>query len=534
MQRESALDRLRADAGEFDILIVGGGASGLGAAVDAAARGYRVALIEQADFAKGTSSRSTKLVHGGVRYLKQGDISLVMSALKERGLLLRNAPHLAHPLAFVIPNYSWFEGMYYAVGMAFYDRLAGKLSLGRSQRLSRDATVEHLPTVETKGLASGVLYYDGQFDDARLAINLAQTAAERGAVVANYCACVGLVKENGRVRGILARDTESGAEFRIRARVVINATGVFVDAVRQFDEPGAKPLVAVSQGVHLTLPRQFLPGTSALMIPKTADGRVLFAIPWHDRLVVGTTDTPGVEPSLEPRAQSAEVDFIMEHARKYLARDPVESDVLSVFTGLRPLVRRGGASNTAALSRDHTIDISGSNLITLTGGKWTTYRKMAEDVIDHAERVAGITHRPSLTAQMPVHGATTANTAPAAWQVYGTDAGGIAALAQKERGLDALLHPALPFRQAEVVWHARNEMARTVEDVLARRTRALVLDARASAAAAPVVARLLARELRRDDAWISAQVAAYTELARGWLLPRANLDPVFPPQPMVA
>lgn len=531
MNRESALDRLRAGSEVFDIVIIGGGASGLGAAVDAAARGYRVALVEQADFAKGTSSRSTKLVHGGVRYLKQGDISLVMSALKERGLLLRNAPHLAHPLAFVIPNYSWWHGIQYGLGMAFYDRLAGKLSLGRSQRLDRRQTVEHLPTVETKGLVNGELYYDGQFDDARLAVNLAQTAVERGAVVVNYCACVGLVKESGRVAGILARDTENGSEFTLRARVVINATGVFVDAVRQFDEPGSKPMVAISQGVHLTLPRQFLPGTSALMIPKTADGRVLFAIPWHDRLVVGTTDTPGAPPSLEPRALPGEIEFIMDHARKYLAHDPADSDVLSVFTGLRPLVRHGSGRNTAALSRDHTIDVSAAGLITLTGGKWTTYRKMAEDVINHAERLGGFAHRPCPTAQMPVHGATAATDAPDSLQVYGSDGPAIAALARLERGSDALLHPALPYWHAEVLWHVRHEMARTVDDVLARRTRALVLDARASIEAAPVVARLLARELRRDERWAAEQVDAYTSVARGWLLSGAG---AAHPQPMVA
>lgn len=532
MKRETALDRLQAGSEIFDILIVGGGASGLGAAVDAAARGYRVALIEQADFAKGTSSRSTKLVHGGVRYLKQGNVSLVMSALRERGLLHRNAPHLAHSLAFVIPNYSWFDGMFYALGMAFYERLAGRLSLGASQRLSPRETVEHLPTVETKGLAGGVLYYDGQFDDARLAISLAQTAVDHGAVLANYCACVGLVKEGGRVQGVVARDVEGGREFPIRAQVVINATGVFVDQLRGFDEPGARPMVTVSQGVHLTLPREFLPGTSALMVPKTADGRVLFAIPWHDRVVVGTTDTPGVQASLEPRAQDDEIAFIMDHARKYLAKDPSDRDVLSVFTGLRPLVSRGGAGNTAALSRDHTIAISSSKLITLTGGKWTTYRKMAEDVIDQAEQVAGLAHRLCPTRELAVHGATTDEAISETLRVYGTDAKKVATLAEQDRSLQAPIHPALPYCQAEVLWHAREEMARSVEDILARRTRSVVLDARASIAAAPVVARLLAREFGRDAAWEQAQVRAYHEVAQSWLLhPSAAVETA---QPMVA
>ena len=528
MQRDSAVDRLRAGAEVFDLLVVGGGASGLGAALDAAARGHRVALIERGDFAQGTSSRSTKLVHGGVRYLAQGNIALVRSALHERGLLLRNAPHLAHPLAFVIPNYSWWEGPYYALGMTGYDLLAGRLSLGRSRRLSREETVGHLPTVETRGLAGGVLYYDGQFDDARLAINLAQTAVEQGAVLVNYCACVGLVKEAGRVSGAFARDLETGAEFTIRARAVINATGVFVDAVRQFDEPTTEPMVAVSQGVHVVLPREFLPGNSALMIPKTADGRVLFAIPWHGRLVVGTTDTPNVKASAEPRALPEEVAFIMEHARKYLARDPQESDVLSVFAGLRPLVKRGASGNTSSLSRDHTIVISPSGLITLTGGKWTTYRKMAADVIDRAETVAGLGRRPCGTAELAIHGAPRSGekTGDGALQFYGGDAAGIADLTAREPGLSARLNPALAMGAAEVVWHARHEMARTVEDVLARRTRSLVLDARASIEAAPAVAELLARELGRDEAWAAAQVRAYADIARGWLLqPPAGSEP---------
>ncbi len=533
MQRDSAVVRLRAGEEVFDLLVVGGGASGLGAAVDAAARGYRVALIERGDFAQGTSSRSTKLVHGGVRYLAQGNIALVRSALHERGLLLRNAPHLAHRMAFVIPNYSRWAGPYYGLGMTVYDLLAGKLSLGRSRRLSRDETVGHLPTVETEGLAGGVLYYDGQFDDARLAINLAQTAAEHGAVLVNYCECAGLVKESGRVAGVLARDAETGAEFTIRARAVINATGVFVDVVRRFDEPATQAMVAVSQGVHVVLPSEFLPGSSALMIPKTADGRVLFAIPWHDKLVVGTTDTPNVAATKEPRARPEEIAFIMEHARKYLARDPQESDVLSVFAGLRPLVKRGRAGNTSALSRDHTIVISPSGLITLTGGKWTTYRKMAEDVVDRAERVAGLGHRLCPTAGLAIHGALLADGEDSAdevgdgvrrvfdpphFRIYGSDAAGIAGLIADESALAERLHLALAICAAEVVWHARHEMARTVEDVLARRTRSLVLDARASMEAAPAVARLLARELGRDEAWAAAQVRAYAEIARGWLL----------------
>ena len=524
MQRESAIDRFKAEMDVFDLLIIGGGASGLGAAVDAASRGHRVALIEQADFGSGTSSRSTKLVPGGVRYLGQGDLSLVRSALHERGLLLRNAPHLVHAVPFVIPSYAWWETPYYGFGMMLYDRLAGRWSFGGSQRLSRRDVIDHLPTVEPSGLNGGVLYYDGQFDDARLAINLAQTAVECGATLANYCACVGLLKDHGVVSGALARDVETGTEFPIHARAVINATGVFVDEIRRLDEGASRPLITVSQGVHVVLPREFLPGSSALMIPRTADGRVLFAIPWHDRIVVGTTDTPVVKPLPEPRARPEEIAFILAHIGKYLTCDPAEQDVLSVFAGLRPLVRRGSGSRTASLSRDHTIVVSASGLLTLTGGKWTTYRKMAEDVIDKAERVAGLVGVPSPTASLALHGSNNLDArVPTDLQFYGSDAAEIARLMRTETALEMPLHAALAIRGAEVVWHARQEMARTVEDVLARRTRSLVLNARASIEVAPAVARILARELRRDETWVNQQTRTYTELARAWHLTNAEV-----------
>ncbi len=510
------LDRLRArDA--FDIVVIGGGATGLGAAVEAATRGYRVALIERDDFAKGTSSRATKLVHGGVRYLKQGNVSLVRDALRERGRLLRNATHVTSNLTFVIPDYTGWGRAFYGIGLKLYDAMAGKLSLGPSQLLSRKETLALIPTVEPNGLAGGVVYHDGQFDDARLAINLAQTAADHGAVVVNYCACVGFIKEGGRIAGVRVRDAESGDEFEVGAKVVVNATGVFVDSLRQLDESASRPLVTVSQGIHLVLPKAFMPGSAAMMIPKTADGRVLFAVPWHDRVVVGTTDTPVPGASSEPRALDEERAFLMEHARKYLVKDPTDVDVLSVFAGLRPLVKTGRATGTASLSRDHTIVASASGLVTITGGKWTTYRKMGEDVINHAERVAGLAAGASRTANLRIHGWVEQATNDAPLGVYGSDASGIRKLVKSRPELDADIHPGLTIRRAEVVWHARDEMARTVEDVLARRTRALLLDARASIEAAPAVAALLADELGRDETWRREQVAAYTALARGYV-----------------
>ncbi|MFH1498182.1 MAG: glycerol-3-phosphate dehydrogenase/oxidase [Verrucomicrobiota bacterium] len=531
MNHQTSLDRLLNGGEVFDLVIVGGGATGLGAAVDAAARGHRVALLERDDFAKGTSSRSTKLVHGGVRYLRQGNVSLVLEALRERGRLARNAPHLVHDLAFVIPNYHWWEGPFYGIGMKVYDQLAGKLGLAPSRMLDREETVAQIPTIKTEGLTGGVVYHDGQFDDARLAVNLAQTADGLGAAVVNHCAVTGLLKEGGMVAGVEARDSETGREFTLRAKCVVNATGVFVEELRRRDDAAARGLVAVSQGIHLVLPKRFLPGRSAIMIPKTADGRVLFAVPWHGRVVVGTTDTPLPAASVEPRALDEERDFVMEHARKYLTADPAPGDVLSVFAGLRPLVKAGGGSDTAALSRDHTIVVSESGLVTVTGGKWTTYRKMAEDVVDQAEMVVGVDAVRCRTEALHIHGWQQPDDAGATageggaespLAVYGADRAGLEALMRARPELVERLHPALPYVAAQVVWAAREEMARTVEDVLARRTRALLLDARASIEAAPVVAGLLAAERGRDEAWARAQAEGYAELARGYVFTDAS------------
>lgn len=520
MIRDESLARLRDAAEPFDVLIVGGGATGLGAAVDASGRGYRVALVEQADFAAGTSSCSTKLVHGGVRYLRQGNISLVRSALRERALLLKNAPHLASSLRFVIPCYSYWEILYYRFGLGLYDRLSGSLSLGRSRVLTREETIECLPTIETARLCGGVVYYDGQFDDSRLAMTLAQTASEQGACLINYCRCIGLLKEAGRVSGVLLRDLEGGTEFGVRAKAVVNATGIFVDTMRSFEEPSSKSLVSASQGVHLVLPRRFLPGGAALMIPRTEDGRVLFAIPWKDRVVVGTTDTAGVLPTMTPRAQEAEIEFLLTHLGKYLAHAPVESDVLSLFAGLRPLVAQDGES-TASLSRAHTIMVSKGKLLTVTGGKWTTYRKMAEEVIDTVEKIAGLPHRRCPTENLALHGPIpVSRIADPLLKVYGSDAGRILEIAEYNEEGEELLHRDLPYIKAEVIWHVRYEMARTVEDVLARRTRALVLDAGAAIASAQTVAGIIAKELQRDSGWIEQQVRQFNTYAANWLMPK--------------
>ena len=519
MDRNGALKDLKQSPRYWDLIVIGGGATGLGTAVEAAARGYSVLLLEQHDFSKGTSSRSTKLVHGGVRYLQQGNVSLVMEALRERGRLIHNAPHVAGNLRFVVPIYDWWEGPFYGAGMKIYDMLAGKLGLGPSRLLSRETTLEYLPNVERNGLRGGVIYYDGQFDDSRLAVNLAQTVVDQGGVVINHMPVTDLIKRGDTVAGVRATDSETGDAYEFDARCVINATGVFSDRVRRMDEPGEDPMMAPSQGVHLVLDGSFLRGDSAIMVPKTADGRVLFAIPWHGRTVVGTTDTAIPNPEFEPKPQDEEISFLLEHAALYLDRGPQRSDVLSMFCGIRPLVKSGGDKGTAALSRDHILMISKSNLVTITGGKWTTYRKMAEDTVDAAAMVAGLEERKSSTANMRIHGwlKTPAET-EGLLSLYGTDGPAVRRVMAERPGWGQELHPDLPYFTGEVAYGARHEMARTVEDVLARRTRALLLNARAAVAAAPAVADILAEELGFGDNWKTEQVSAFTELAAGYIL----------------
>lgn len=518
MNRSTFLQQVQRDARVWDVLVIGGGASGLGAAVDAAARGYSTVLVEQSDFAKGTSSRSTKLIHGGVRYLRQGHIGLVREALHERGLLRKLAPHLVRDLAFVVPRYDWWEGPFYGFGFKLYDALAGDLGIARSKNLTRSQTLARIPTIKPEGLRGGVVYYDAQFDDARLALSLAQTCADLGGLPINYLRVVRLLKSRGRVRGVVVRDEEDSAHprFEIRAHAVINATGVFGDSIRRMDRRDVAPLARPSQGVHLVLDRSFLPGESAIMVPHTEDGRVLFAVPWHDRVLLGTTDTGVKQAALEPAPLETEISYLLRHAAKYLTRAPQREDVLSMFAGLRPLFSARRGSPTATLSREHFIEVAPSGLISITGGKWTTYRRMGADVVEKAAAEADLPQRAPKTESLRIHGWTAAPGADV-MAVYGSDAGALELLAQSLPALSALLHPRLPYRFAHVVWAARHEMARTVEDVLARRTRALLLDARASAEAAPAVAECLARELRQDARWCAQQVAAYEKLARRYV-----------------
>ena len=517
MKREEMLQRLNEET-VYDIIIIGGGATGLGTAVDAASRGYKTLLVEQHDFAKGTSSRSTKLVHGGVRYLAQGNIKLVREALKERGLLLQNAPHVTSNLSFVLPCYSWWQKIYYGIGLLLYDVMAGKLGLGKTKIISRKKTKEGLPTIDTKNLSGAIVYKDGQFDDARLAINLMQTAADNGATVLNYCKVVELIKADKKICGVIVKDEITQKQYELKCKVVINATGVFTDAILQMDNATAKNIVSPSQGIHLVIDKKFFPGNQAMMIPKTEDGRVLFAVPWHNMVVVGTTDTPIESHSLEPKPLEAEIQFILHHINKYLDVIIKRTDVKSVYVGLRPLVKKGAANKTALMPRDHTIIVSTSGLVTITGGKWTTYRRMANDVLNKAVAVAQLEKKSSVTEKLKIHGWISETDKNDALYFYGSDAAAIKNICSEDETLKELIHPSLPNIKAEVIWAVRNEMVITVEDVLARRTRILFLDAMAAMESAPIVAKLMAGEMNKDEQWIQQQIESFNALAKQYLL----------------
>jgi len=515
MNRQSELDKLRLEK-EFDILIIGGGATGLGCAVDAASRGYKTVLLEKHDFSKGTSSRSTKLVHGGVRYLAQGNIHLVREALLERGRLLRNAPHVCHTMSFVLPVYKWWQRYYYGFGLWIYEFLSGRLSLGKTRLLSKKQTLEHLPDLADRNLCGGILYFDGQFDDSRLAVNLAQTAVNHGAVVVNHFNVYDFIKIGKKVVGVKARDEISGNEFTIHAKVIINATGVFADAMLQLAENHAEQTIAPSQGIHLVIEKHFFGGISGLMIPKTDDGRVLFAIPWHDKLIIGTTDTPVDHIEEEPEPLKEEIDFLIRHFNRYTTSLISYSDILSVFAGLRPLAKHGAAKDTSVLPRDHVIKVLPSGLIHVTGGKWTTYRSMAEKTIDLSIKTTELPFYPSKTKDLRIHGGmgivSTGN-----FSVYGTDSIAIQQFIKDDERLAEKIHPAYPYTKAEIKWFIENEMAVTLEDIMARRLRILFLDAEAAMEASPGVATMLASCRSESEAWKIQQIELFAELAKGYL-----------------
>ncbi|WP_156309245.1 glycerol-3-phosphate dehydrogenase/oxidase [Sphingobacterium endophyticum] len=518
INRSDQLNKLK-ESIIWDMVIIGGGATGLGTAVDAASRGFKVLLIEKYDFAKGTSSKSTKLVHGGVRYLANGDIKLVMGALRERGLIFKNAPHVSSVQSFIIPVYSIYSKLKYLIGLKLYDWLAGKLRIGNSAGLSKDDVIKKLPHINQKNLKGGILYYDGQFDDARLAVNLGQTAFEHGATILNYMEAIELHKnETGKINGITIRDTENQGTYRIHSKSVINATGVFVDDILKMDSPSHKNLVRPSQGSHIVIDQKFLDGHDALMIPETSDGRVLFGVPWHGKVLLGTTDIPINEHMIEPRPMEDEIKFILKTADSYLNPAPKREDILAIYAGLRPLAApKDDDESTKEISRDHKLIRSESDLVTITGGKWTTYRKMAEDTVNMAIQVARLKDIPCRTKHLSIHGSTP-DVYHAHWNLYGKDYQAIQQLIQEDDSLRELLVEGYEYNAAEVVWACRYEMVRKVEDFLARRCRLLLLDAKASMIAAPKVAQLMAKELGKTEEWIQEEVNQYIELAKRYTL----------------
>ncbi|MDR0714195.1 MAG: glycerol-3-phosphate dehydrogenase/oxidase [Bacteroidales bacterium] len=521
MIRADNIQRLKFGEETWDFIIIGGGATGLGIAVDAAARGFKTVLLEQSDFAKATSCRSTKLVHGGVRYLQKGDILLVREALRERGRLRKNAPHLVKDQRFIISNYRWWEPLFYTAGLMVYDLLAGKLGLGRSLPIGKKKVIRSIPGIIREKLRGGVVYHDGQFDDARLAVNLMQTATEKGAITVNYAKVTQLLKENGKINGVAVCDEISGEKFEVKGQCIVNATGIFVDEIIRMDDRNNEPLVRPSQGIHIVVDASFLGGNDAIMIPKTSDGRVLFGVPWHNRVILGTTDTPVKEFVLEPRPLEKEVDFILRTAAQYLTRPPQKEDVLCVFAGLRPLAapkQKVDETKTKEISRSHKLIVSESGLITITGGKWTTYRQMAQETVDLAIKKSGLPPKKCKTKEMKIHGYKKTIDRSNWLYVYGSDGDKILALQSEKPEYAEKLHPAFDFTVAEVVWAVREEMAQTVDDVLARRVRALYLDARASILMAPKVATIMAHELGKNEIWAKEQTKEYALIAEGYIL----------------
>lgn len=485
--REAALARLTSET--WDVLVIGGGATGLGAAVDAASRGYRTVLLEQSDFAKATSSRSTKLIHGGVRYLRQGNVTLVRESLHERGLLLRNAAEFVRPLEFIIPAHSWMEKLYYAAGLKAYDLLAGRLGMAGSSMLSIAETHRRIPTLR-RGFSGGVSYFDAQFDDSRLAVALAQTLMNQGGLALNYVRVQGLLKQRGRVRGVEAEDGETGDRYSISAHAVVNAAGIFSDEVRHLDTPQSQPSLSLSQGSHIVVDQRFLPGGVAIIVPSTDDGRVLFLIPWHGATLIGTTDLPVEHPQLEPRPLRQEIDFLLEHANRYLETPIQREEIRSCFSGLRPLVKSDHATTTSKISRDHVVHVSESGLVSIAGGKWTTFRTMGASAVEAAINAAGLPPKKSQTESLRIDPQDT----------------------EENFSLEHLPAVNDDFIRACV----RSTMARTVEDVLARRSRMLFVHAQEAVRHAPHVASVIAQELHCDEHWIATQIAEFQQTAEGY------------------
>ncbi|MDU8884820.1 glycerol-3-phosphate dehydrogenase/oxidase [Yeosuana sp. MJ-SS3] len=521
MSREEQILKIKATE-NWDCIIIGGGASGLGIAVDAASRGFKTVLFEGNDFAKGTSSKSTKLVHGGVRYMSQGHIGLVVEALQERGILAENAKHLFRNQSFVIPNYNRWKGYYYAIGLKIYDLLSRNLSLGKSELIRGSKVINILPNLKKANLSNGVVYHDGQFDDSRLAINLAQTAIEQGATILNYFKVIDILKDkHGKNEGVIVIDDETGEKYHIKSKCIINATGIFTDRILKINDPTHKKTVVPSRGIHLVFDKSLLNSNYAIMIPKTTDGRVLFIIPWHDKVLVGTTDTPVKKKTLDPVASKSEINFILQNGAQYFQRPPKKEDILSVFAGLRPLAApRKNETKTKEVSRNHKIIVSDSNLVSIVGGKWTTYRKMAEEVVDKSILLHNYKNVRSRTKNLPIHGNVkeTQTFKEKRLNVYGSDAKYIKEFEESNILYSKKIHVNYPFTAGQIVWAVRYELARTLEDVLARRVRLLFLDAKAAIESSRFVAKVMAKELNKDATWIDEQNEEFKKVAEKYVI----------------
>ncbi|MDC0928264.1 glycerol-3-phosphate dehydrogenase/oxidase [Flavobacteriaceae bacterium] len=501
---------------QWDVVIIGGGASGLGIALDASKRGYKTLLLEKYDFAKGTSSRSTKLIHGGVRYLQNGDITLVIESLKERGILKRNAPHLVQDLSFVIPTYDWWASPFYGIGMKIYDMMAGKLGLGKSEIISKEETEKLIPNISKKGLRGGVIYHDGQFDDSRMAITLALSADSKQTTLLNYCNVEGLIKKDGEIIGLNFTDLINSKKYQIKSKVVINATGVFAEEIIRMDQPKIEKMIQPSQGVHIVLERRFLKSKHAILIPQTSDGRVLFAVPWKNYVVVGTTDTHVKKASEEPKALNEEIDFILKNAGKYMSVKPKRDDIKSVFAGLRPLAATSNKQSTKEVSRSHKIDISPSGLISVLGGKWTTYRKIAEDALNTAISINKLKKKKCKTERTKLFGFKRNVSWSDPMHVYGS-------MKKKVESLGGIndnksLSKKFYISNNIIEWSIIHEMALTVEDILARRTRCVFLDSKESKRISPVVAQKMADVLGEDDKWIDAELKKFNKLIKNYIV----------------
>ena len=515
MDRDKNIEFLNSSKKPWDIVVIGGGASGLGTALDSANRGYRTLLIEKYDFSKGTSSRSTKLVHGGVRYLQNGDISLVIEALRERGIMRKNAPHLVKDLSFVIPSYDWWSSPFYGLGLKIYDMMAGSLGLGPSTTLNKEETLKLIPNVNQKDLRGGIIYHDGQFDDSRMAISLAQSIEDQSGKVINYMSVTNILKKNDIIEGVELKDSLSGLKYVIRSKVVINATGVFSDKISKMDQPNSKNKIRPSQGVHIVLEKKFLKGDHAIMIPQTSDGRVLFAVPWNNFVIVGTTDIPMNIALDEPIAKREEIDFILKNASSYMSQKPKLKDIKSVFAGLRPLaVETNDSKETKEVSRHHKITVSTSGLISILGGKWTTYRKIGEDAVNTAIHVGGLKEKKSTTQNLPIHGYDINVNWNDHMHVYGSDIKKIIEIDSKNAYKS--LSEKFFITKNQIIWAIKNEMAMTIEDVLARRTRCLFLDANETEKISLKVAEIMAEYLEKDKKWIKLQLTKFKQTLKNY------------------